>query len=512
MNPLLARLVVPLLALGLAAPAWALPRIAIGREKPLDAGNVGDTFLAEAEGRRWFFKKDGAIDQIQRYGNFEAEILLPRIFDRLGILAPQVRLVEVEGRTGAFMQAELVDAAFTGGGTPVPLKEWATRADLAALDLDEVRLLQLVDVLVGNGDRHDGNLFVVEYPGKPSRVVPIDNNLALATPRVVVGFYNWHLTAGFDGVVPGREPGDPGDLLFPNHAPACGRPERILRRNQLYELVWTESGRIRGGMESYLRLAEGLARALDDGFLEELGRTLAPDEVTGAEYRARVDEILRLLRSRRDRLAAWFRDFALAADARARVGLPWLERHLPPGLFDRLGLPARAKAYLGLRMFEGERFLPADAYFHLRAAGVEVLAAREVVLALAREQGLPNPLKELIQAERGPAAFGRAEAMAKLFAGLPATRFAALYGAETGPVRFAEARAGRDRLTLHDARGRELSKEEAGALGLPLKRAMKEAGLRPGERLALERDAFGAGTYRAWVLDARGRLRWRGRI
>ena len=61
-----------LLTLLLAQVVEARPTVSIRDEKPLKSGNVSDTFLARSGGRVWFFKADGSIGDIQRYGNCSA--------------------------------------------------------------------------------------------------------------------------------------------------------------------------------------------------------------------------------------------------------------------------------------------------------------------------------------------------------------------------------------------------------------------------------------------------------
>lgn len=507
----------PLLCLSLwlaTAPLQALPRVHAQDERPVGSGNVGETFLAREGGRLWFFKADGLVSEIQRYGNFEAEVLVGRLLRRLGVRAPQARLVSLAGRRGAYLQAELVDPEFTGGVKPVVLKELRDLPDPGTLDHTELRLLQVVDVLVGNGDRHDGNLFLVER-GDRVAVVPIDNNLALATPRVVFGYYNWHLTRGFRGVVAGEDPADPGGLLYPHHADACGKPLRILLRNRLYEASWIASGRRAGGLSEYVRLASRVKALLPDGVLERLVEDLGDEDITVGDPGARRAEILALLRFRRDALPDVFRELVKRQDVRETVGLRWLERSLPERVRTRLGLGENALAFLGARMFSAERFWPREAYYHLRAAGVETLLAREATKLLCEAQGVEFPTKEILLAETGLGAGTYRQAMAEYFERFPASNFQKLHGAGAAaevPVDLLRVEPRRDGLSYRSARGEALTESSIRPLFGAVKAALREGRPRLGEVLVLERDAFAPGVYRAAVEDDAGRSRWQGRV
>lgn len=502
-----------------AAAAWARPTVEVGNLRPLKAGNVGETFLGEVDGRRWFFKLDGPIGDIQRYGNFEAEVLVGKIFRRLGVLAPQSRVVNVAGRRGAYVQTELVDADFTGGVKPQEYGDWRTRPDRGRLDTFELRLLQLVDVVVGNGDRHDGNLFVAQTDDGQPLVVPIDGNLALSTPAVVKGYYNWHFLDGFHGVHPGAHPDDTGDMLYPRHAPRSGTLERIMRRNGAYEATWNELRTRPQGLADYLRVAEYIARRLDDAFLHRLVTDLADDQITHGDPAARKAEILRLLRFRRDALPAQLREFARRMSPRTRSGLSLMRRSIPPQVWQQLGFSERQLSWVGLHAFSGPRFDPADFYLHLRAAGAPELAAREALQHLCRDLKARFSPRALARTEQSFAGSRFATAVEDFYAEMPAGDYGpplARSGAERRPLRLVELVAERKGLRYEDARGNPLDRERVAGMKQALKAGMRASQLKPYERMILEFDAFassgGPDVYDATVRTARGAVRWQGKV
>ncbi len=503
----------------LACSAAAAPRpvVQIRNLKPLKAGNVCETFLAESEGKTWFFKQDEALPEIQKYGNFEAEVFVGKLFRRLGVLAPQARVVDIQGKSGAYLQTELVDAAFTGGAKPEPLKEWFERTRGKGLDQVELRVIQLVDVLVGNGDRHDGNLFLAELGDGRVLPVPIDHNLALATPTVVVGYYNWHLTQGLDGIEPGQEPGDPGNLLYPHHAPRSGTPERIMRRNLAFDAAWLEGGEDRDVFRHYIQVAEWIRRELPDPVLRELVDQIQDGDVTSGDPRARREEIFRLVRSRRDRMPAYFREYARKSDRKARAGLRWMEEALTPELVQRLGLDDKARTFVGLTLFATEGFDARHAYGVLRAAGVEELLARQATEAMCKEQGVPFVPGELAAAEQHLADSGLTKALHELYESFPTDGLRRGAGAAAPPLSTLIVRAGSGRLQMVDARGQPVSPDRAAVMSSALKAALREAKVRPGDMVRLEREAFAGrpgngNVYRAWVTEGSGPVRWSGMV
>lgn len=456
-----------ILAALLASPGTAQPVLEVQDLRPLSAGNVGRTFLGEVDGRTWFFKADGAIQDIQRYGNFEAEVLVPRVLARFGFLAPRSRVVRIRGQEPAFLQTELVDESFTGGtGPEEPLSLGKAGPDRPLAE--QLRLLQLVDTVLGNGDRHLGNYFLARDDQGEKRVVPIDHNLALTTPRVVLGYFNWHLTRGFDGVVAGETPGDPGGLLYPRHAVRSGTPGYIMGRNAYYSDLRDRLRHDPAWRDAALGEARRIREQLSDAVLAKLVGDLADRDFTVGDAAARREEILELVRHRRDALPGY------------------LEGIRPP--------PPRRGGFLG---------------------GLLPGAPRASVMAA--DPGDPGDAAALDAAIRkaamGPALLARARPR-----GPSAPRASGERRAR--PVRFLELQAfraedGRPRLRIKDGTAGRVDERRIEALKPLLRRAIRAARLSPGELMQVEYDPFGDGpgdTYQVAVLSARGEWRHDARL
>jgi hypothetical protein len=174
------------LALSAGAARAELPELTLGRVLREGAGgSVTAAMTAELDGRPVFVKSRTGSQRGTRYANLESDVLAHAIFTRLAMRCPAARIVRLSktstcrDRLGEVVQVmDLVDATWAKG--KVFEGFWPT-SELA--DVDQYAKLALVDVVIGNADRREPNLFVrVPVGGKPVHTpVPIDNNAGFGT-------------------------------------------------------------------------------------------------------------------------------------------------------------------------------------------------------------------------------------------------------------------------------------------------------------------------------------------
>lgn len=325
-----------------AALAGELPVVRV--EKVVDdaaGGSFTRCAVGMVGGRKTFLKSNRGSMRGTRYANFESDILAKAIFDRLGLAAPDVRLVRLERTSplardlGAPVLAmEFVDTRFARGtvyhgGLP----------DQGQADLDEFLRMLAADLIMANGDRREANYFVIGRYGAAKgekgvmRPVPIDNNCAFST------MVNWARPSS--------------QVNFVESWDGVGTREVLKDLGTIRNLVqdsWTYPGlladkRLRPRLR---RIAGEVAAALDDGFfgeaVEALDRAVLPAalvvdpdeawtrELGAAErallfgeirtplkgaalFAARKAELKRRFAWRRDRLGEALEAYWAAADA-----------------------------------------------------------------------------------------------------------------------------------------------------------------------------------------------------
>lgn len=164
----------------------ALPEVTLGRVLSERAGgSVTAAMTAELDGRPVFVKSRAGSQRGMRYANLESDVLMHAVFTRLSVRCPAARIVRLSARStcrdrlGEVVQLmDYVDATFAHG--KVFEGFWPT-AELA--DVEAFAKLALVDIIAGNADRRQPNLFVrVPVGGKPLHTpIPIDNNAGFGT-------------------------------------------------------------------------------------------------------------------------------------------------------------------------------------------------------------------------------------------------------------------------------------------------------------------------------------------
>src|SRR5690606_21607025 len=122
------------------------------------------------------------------------------------------------------------------------------------IDLERTRAISLVDLLIGNPDRHEGNILIHRAEGGPWIPVPIDHDFALVT-KAVTGVESWALAP-----IPGPDAPD---------AQVLGYGDKYLTftdRNRL------QIRAVRGpeGRAGMLALARRLHRELTDAALTRI--------------------------------------------------------------------------------------------------------------------------------------------------------------------------------------------------------------------------------------------------
>lgn len=167
------------------ATAAALPEVTLGRVLREGAGgSVTAAMTAELDGRPVFVKSRAGSQRGMRYANLESDVLMHAVFARLSMRCPAARIVRLSPQStcralGEVVQLmDFVDAGWARG--KVFEGFWPT-AELA--DVEAFAKLALVDIIAGNADRRQPNLFVrVSMGGKPLHTpIPIDNNAGFGT-------------------------------------------------------------------------------------------------------------------------------------------------------------------------------------------------------------------------------------------------------------------------------------------------------------------------------------------
>lgn len=153
----------------------------------VQGGGASETWKGEVGGKMYIFKADKPVQLLDMLrSNLEAELLADKVLNHVGLPAPQCNYAWFDlggGRIEPLLQVEFVTrakdvydaaAAYRGGL-------------LSASQIRDFRLMQVIDVLVGNGDRHGGNIFFT-----PSfDCIPIDHNLCFATDMVIRPGVTW---------------------------------------------------------------------------------------------------------------------------------------------------------------------------------------------------------------------------------------------------------------------------------------------------------------------------------
>jgi len=380
---------------------------------PLTGGGVCMSLKGRSGDRTYFFKSAGGVKKIMRYGNLEAEVIVAELFLHLGVPAPESRVVELRGQPGSWLQQPWLDAATFGGAEPNTLGSWLAGTKKLVVSERDVALLQIVDILVGNGDRHEKNILVVEdVPGRRvPLLVPIDHNLALTTPNVVSAYTFLHFSPTFDGIP--VQPFDRRTRSFANPALAkfCGHPMTLVRKNLLYRSAWIRVERSPAVRRRYCELAVQVARRLSNTVLDELVATVPLEDIGGDDPVTRRLEIRKGLETRRDLLARFFEETQWLARDDYRAGWAWFVDRVGEDLASRIAPTAPARVAVGSRMrrYAEWEYDAEDAYVQLRELDVDPVRALEVLESCAPGSGVALTEHFRMDTERDMAILRRVE-------------------------------------------------------------------------------------------------------
>lgn len=350
-------------------------------------GGASGAFVAEVDGQLRLFKasEGGSRDPLLRManGNVEAEYLVSRLFERAGFQTPRVRLVRLEGRSGLYSMADWVPDHLDGRRV---IKDWRRSAALpdprtytdfnqflqdytGRFDGRQLRLMQVLDLVVGNGDRNTSNFFLVEGADGRLRPVPIDHDRALVGAAMKP---DTHLPVAEHGVHRNFVPRYSGESTFGYHSRQAGTAAPIMNGNEIYENHVMASR----GAQDYQEAVRDVRHLLSDSSIDELLREL-PDDVPAA----RRQEIRDTLRWRRDHVDEAVRTLvdAPAGSTRAsRLGARLRDQHRPT--------TSAAEQFLSRLLPEPGPVAPDvlrtrldDAYLSLRERGAPVDEARLVM-------------------------------------------------------------------------------------------------------------------------------------
>lgn len=448
---------VGLAILGAGTPARPeVPEVSVRGKLPVGIGQftgISKPFWGTSEGERWLFKSNRPVratfglQKVMASGNLEAEWLTSRLMQDAGIPTPRVDVVRIQGRQHAHARIQPMQSMFPGrplakglGGLPRD-----ARIDMAAL-----RRLQLMDLMVGNADRHIQNIwFVQEAAGGAWKPIAFDHNLAMGT-RAALGGPPSNFTA-FENVTHRTTA---SGVTVPTWATSD-----VVGRNPAY------AGALRDpqGVLEYLGEARSLQQRLPEARLRELVGAIPDEAIAGSDKAARRQEILDHLLRRRAGLPQAMDFYVrqhpeyLRTEFRLAELPPEVQAKLPPDLEGRwrfvgtLGPDGR---------FDPTRFQAALA----GAAGAAAAAPRNHTLR---------------QLQAMPRTTGR---------GIPSYDF----------LEVAETPEGRK---LSGVAGHPVPPPEA-----PVHRVAAKAGaaLQPGERLHVEKAGGWLGGYEARILDPDG--------
>lgn len=267
----------------------SVPTLHVEKERAVGEGAAG-AFFAEVKGKTYLFKSNVSPDQSSlrmRTGNVEGEVLAARILNHAGIETPGSAIVRIEGKEGLFVRNDFVGDRFRGdevvktpGTVPLPRIEaesapTANRAEArrsfeSLFDMKQLRRLQVLDLIMGNGDRHGGNFFLRKSASGPMKLIPIDHNYALVgfgqKPEIgeSVSIMGWqrNFVKSFNGS---------GALLGYGHS--SGTVEQILGRNDVYQAAVT----LAPDRAAYGEIVAELKKGLSDEFIRNMIRDLPPE-------------------------------------------------------------------------------------------------------------------------------------------------------------------------------------------------------------------------------------------
>jgi hypothetical protein len=379
------RALAPALSLLLAAGApAALPVVDVVSLGDPHAKGVSDTFLGKEGGRTFVYKPNAPIglqedgSHWMKTGNTSGEWLGTRLMNEAGVSSPRVDMVQVRGQDVPFARIQHMQELFPGeqlargtGGLPKG----------AQIDLDAMRRMQAVDLLIGNSDRHGNNVWFRQDPSTGRwRPIAFDHNLALASTAST----GWK-------AAPFQEP-----MRIPSKSGAVvpsSSTRSILGRNSVYTGIMNDPRAAHG----LLTESRHVQATLTDERIDKLVDSM-PDEAIGPDdKKARRQELKDTLKRRRNELLKTAEVTLKSHPDYLRTewrlaGLPEdLRAHLPKDLESRW-------RFVGAMRPDG-RFDPVRLQAALTLTGVTPEASRRIRRQVRAQGGLPRRLLPTRQAD-----------------------------------------------------------------------------------------------------------------
>ncbi|MCA9556520.1 MAG: CotH kinase family protein, partial [Myxococcales bacterium] len=318
------RALAPALASILAAAALAeVPVVDVTRHGAPPAQGVSDTFLGSEGGRTAVYKPNAPIGMLSdgtpwmKTGNLSGEWLGTRVMNDLGVSSPQVDMVRVRGEAVPYARIQHMQELFPGQQLAQGIHGLPKGA---VLDLDAMRRMQAVDLLIGNTDRHGTNVWF-HQDKLTGRWKPIafDHNLAMATTASTGNDFT-----AFQEAMTGRSK---SGVEAPN-----SQTRGIWNRNSVYRGVMNDPRAAQG----LLAEARHVQATLTDARIDQLVDAM-PDEAIGPDDKAaRRQELKDHLKRRRGELVRTAE--ATLRNHPAYVRTEWRLQGLPEDL--RAHLPA----------------------------------------------------------------------------------------------------------------------------------------------------------------------------
>lgn len=229
-------------------------------------GGASDTFVGYVNGKKYVFKADEPVIALDmKFSNAEGEILASKIFNHFGLPAPEVKygIFDVDGSRERLMAFGYVEDGISVG-------DFLSKYGFDAIQLDQFRRMQVIDLLIGNGDRHNYNFFLT----RDGTIIPIDHNLAFATNKIIRSDVTWQKC--FLDTISSLE--------------SYQKPEHIFLRNDIGEMLY-----LKQGVKGYDSIVQRIQNKLTDEVIEKMVRPLPADD-------ARKKELIDILKWRRDHL------------------------------------------------------------------------------------------------------------------------------------------------------------------------------------------------------------------
>jgi hypothetical protein len=230
--------------------------------KELGSG-ASETFIGVVNGKKYVFKADEPVFSLDMLSsNAEGEILASKIFNKFELPAPKVQygIFDVGGERKRLMAFDFVEDG-------ISVTKYLANFGYDNINLDQFRRMQVVDLLIGNGDRHNGNFFILPKNGS---IVPIDHNMAFATNRIIDPDTTWQKCF----------------LKDIESLDSHQTPRHILLRNTLGKMVYKNEG-----TRGYEHIIRQIQKELTDDEIRKLVGSL-PTVAADEERKKELTEIL----------------------------------------------------------------------------------------------------------------------------------------------------------------------------------------------------------------------------